>query len=651
MSAQHPVTLSPTAQPAEAAAHPNQFALLRQRRFAPFFWTQFAGAANDNLFKFAFTVMVTYQLSVSWMPPALAGLVIGALFILPFLLFSATAGQLTDKYEKTRIIRFVKNLEVAIMLVAGAGFVAGSAAILLGCVFLMGLHSTLFGPVKFAYLPQALNERELTGGNGMVEMGTFVAILLGNVAGGLLVALPGIGHTTVALACLALALLGRLVAQFIPPAPATDPGLTVNWNPVSETWRNLKLAHGNTVVFRSLLGISWMWFFGAVFLSQFPSFAKDVLHGNEQVASLLLVVFSVGIGIGSLLCEVLSRRHVEIGLVPLGAIGMSVFAIDLYFASRALPPSEVLTLAAFAAQPAHWRVMADLLLLSLFAGLYSVPMYALIQMRSQPTHRARIIAANNILNALFMIASAVLAGALLSAGFTVPQIFLFTAIANAVVAFYIFLLVPEYLLRFVAWVLSRCIYRFKVRGDEHIPTEGAAILACNHVSVVDAVLLMAASPRPIYFIMDHRIFRIPVLGALFRLAKAIPVAPQKDDAATYEAAFERAAQVLKDGDLLAIFPEGGITRDGQLQAFKGGIMKIIERAQADGVQAPVVPMALTNLWGSFFSRIEQGGAMVRPFRRGMFNRVGLNVGAPLPAAEVQPALLRERVAGLLQISA
>lgn len=651
MSAQHPVTLSPTAQPAEAAAHPNQFALLRQRRFAPFFWTQFAGAANDNLFKFAFTVMVTYQLSVSWMPPALAGLVIGALFILPFLLFSATAGQLTDKYEKTRIIRFVKNLEIAIMLVAGAGFVAGSAAILLGCVFLMGLHSTLFGPVKFAYLPQALNERELTGGNGMVEMGTFVAILLGNVAGGLLVALPGIGHTTVALACLALALLGRLVAQFIPPAPATDPGLTVNWNPVSETWRNLKLAHGNTVVFRSLLGISWMWFFGAVFLSQFPSFAKDVLHGNEQVASLLLVVFSVGIGIGSLLCEVLSRRHVEIGLVPLGAIGMSVFAIDLYFASRALPPSEVLTLAAFAAQPAHWRVMADLLLLSLFAGLYSVPMYALIQMRSQPTHRARIIAANNILNALFMIASAVLAGALLSAGFTVPQIFLFTGIANAVVAFYIFLLVPEYLLRFVAWVLSRCIYRFKVRGDEHIPTEGAAILACNHVSFVDAVLLMAASPRPIYFIMDHRIFRIPVLGALFRLAKAIPVAPQKDDAATYEAAFERAAQVLKDGDLLAIFPEGGITRDGQLQAFKGGIMKIIERAQADGVQAPVVPMALTNLWGSFFSRIEQGGAMVRPFRRGMFNRVGLNVGAPLPAAEVQPALLRERVAGLLQISA
>ncbi|MBS0390490.1 MAG: MFS transporter [Proteobacteria bacterium] len=627
--------------------HSNQFALLRQRRFAPFFWTQFAGAANDNLFKFAFTVMVTYQLRVSWLPPTLAGLAIGALFILPFLLFSATAGQLTDKIEKTRIIRFVKNLEIAIMLLAAAGFVAASAAVLLGCVFLMGLHSTLFGPVKFAYLPQALTERELTGGNGMVEMGTFVAILLGNVAGGLLVALPGVGHTAVAVACVTLALAGRLVAQAIPLAPATDPGLTVNWNPVSETWRNLKLAHENIVVFRSLLGISWMWFFGAVFLSQFPSFAKQVLHGDEQVASLLLVVFSVGIGVGSLLCEVLSRRHVEIGLVPLGAIGMSVFAVDLYFASRSLPDAPVMALAMFLAQGAHWRVMLDLLLLSLFAGLYSVPMYALIQMRSQPTHRARIIAANNILNALFMIASAVLAGALLSAGFTVPQIFLFTAIANAIVAFYIFMLVPEYLLRFVAWVMSRCIYRYKVRGDEHIPTAGAAILACNHVSFVDAVLLMAASPRPIYFLMDHRIFRIPVLGALFRLAKAIPVAPQKEDPATYEAAFERAAQVLREGDLLAIFPEGGITRDGQLQPFKGGIMKIIERAQADGVDAPVVPMALTHLWGSFFSRIEQGGAMVRPFRRGVWSRVGLNVGPGTAAARVQPEALRAQVARLL----
>ena len=631
-------------EPGQPAAHehPNQFALLRQRRFAPFFWTQFAGAANDNLFKFAFTVMVTYQLQISWLPPAMAGLVIGALFILPFLLFSATSGQLTDKYDKTLMIRFVKNLEIVVMLIAAWGFYADSVAVLLFCTFLMGLHSTLFGPVKFAYLPQVLNERELTGGNGMVEMGTFVAILLGSLAGGLIVAIPEVGRVDVAVACVLLSLAGRAIAQAIPPAPATDPGLRINWNPVTETLHNLKLAHGNIVVFRSLLGISWMWFFGAVFLGQFPSFAKEVLHGNEQVASLLLVVFSVGIGTGSLLCEVLSRRHVEIGLVPLGAIGMSVFAVDLYFASSGLPPASELTLGQFLAIHAHWRVMADLALLSLFAGLYSVPMYALIQLRSQPTHRARIIAANNILNALFMIASSVIAGALLGAGFSIPQIFLFVGLANAVVAFYIFMLVPEYLLRFVAWVASRFIYRFKVVGDEHIPVQGAAVLVCNHVSFVDAVLLMAASPRPIRFVMDHRIFRIPLLGAMFKLAKAIPIAPRAEDPAAYEAAFEAAAQVLREGDLLAIFPEGGLTRDGQLQEFKGGIMKILERQPV-----PVIPMALTHLWGSYFSRIEVGGAMVRPFRRGAFSRVGLNVGPAVAAVDAQPAGLRERVAQLL----
>jgi 1-acyl-sn-glycerol-3-phosphate acyltransferase len=624
--------------------HPNQFSLLTQRRFAPFFWTQFLGAANDNLFKFAFTVLITYQIQLTWLAPKMAGLVIGALFILPFLLFSATSGQLTDKYDKTRVIRFVKWLEIAIMALAGWGFWMTHVPTLLACVFLMGLHSTLFGPVKFAYLPQHLSERELTGGNGMVEMGTFVAILLGQVAGGLLVAMPQVGRHYVAFACVGVALVGRLVAQGIPHTPSTDPELRINWNPVTETWRNLQLAHGNLVVFRSLLGISWMWFFGAVFLAQFPSFAKEVLHGDEQVASLLLVVFSVGIAVGSLLCEVLSKRHVEIGLVPLGAIGMSVFALDLYFASRSLPPAAGLGLSAFVAQPAHWRVMADLGLLSLFAGLYSVPMYALIQLRSTPSHRARIIAANNILNALFMIVSSVGVGLLLSINFSIPQVFLITALLNAVVAFYIFMLVPEYLIRFVAFIVSRIIYRFKVQGDENIPTTGAAILVCNHVSFIDAVLLMAASPRPMRFIMDYRIFKTPVLGWFFKLTKAIPIAPKQEDAQAYEQAFVRAVEILKDGELLCIFPEGAITRDGQLGEFKGGVMKILEQ-----YPVPVIPLALQNLWGSFFSRVE-GAAMTKPFRRGLLSRVGLVVGEPLPAAQVTTAILRARVAELLKVS-
>ncbi|HQC96068.1 MAG TPA: MFS transporter [Aquabacterium sp.] len=620
----------------------NQFALLRQRRFGPFFWVQFLGAGNDNLFKFAFTVLVTYQLQLPWLPPAMAGLVIGALFILPFVLFSATSGQLADKLEKSRLIRFVKTLEIAIMAAAGLGFMTANAPLLLGCVFLMGLHSTLFGPVKFAYLPQHLSERELTGGNGMVEMGTFVAILLGSLAGGLLIAIPQIGPATVAVACFGVALAGRAVAQAVPHSPATDPALRINWNPFTETWRNLMLARQDIVVFRSLLGISWMWFFGAVFLANFPAFAKTVLHGDPQVASLLLVVFSVGVGTGSLLCEVVSRRHVEIGLVPAGAIGMSVFAIDLYFASRGLPAVAEQGLGAFLAQPAHWRVIADLFLLAASAGLYSVPMYALIQLRSQPSHRARIIAANNILNALFMITSSLGAGAMLGAGFSVPEVFLATALLNVLVGAYIFLLVPEYLLRFVAFLLSRLIYRFDVRGDQHLPTSGAAVVVCNHVSYVDALLLMAASPRPLRFIMDHRIFAVPVLGWLFRLAKAIPIAPEREDARAYAAAFEAADRVLAEGDLLCIFPEGAITRDGQLQPFQGGVMKILKRRPV-----PVVPVALHNLWGSFFSRIEGGTAMVRPLRRGLFSRVGLVAGPALAPEGLSPEALRQQVAALL----
>lgn len=386
---------------------PKQWSLLRQRRFAPFFWTQFAGAANDNLFKFAFTVLVTYQLQLIWLPPCLAWLVIGALFILPFVLFSATSGQIYDRYEKTRVIRAVKNLELAIMAVAALAFVMDApsvqTAILLACTFLMGLHSTLFGPVKYALLPQVLAERELVGGNALVESGTFVAILLGNLAGGLLICWPEVGREAVVVGCLALAGLGRWSAGRMEPLPATDPGLRIEWNPWTETRRNLCLAREDAVSWNMLLGISWLWFFGAVFLSQFPVLAKEVLRGDEQVASLLLVVFSLGIGLGCLLCERLSRAQVEIGLVPLGTLGMSLFTLDFWLAIARLPAGPLMDVHAFLAQPAHWRVLADLGLLSASAGVFSVPMYALIQVRSRASHRSRIIAANNILNALDLV--------------------------------------------------------------------------------------------------------------------------------------------------------------------------------------------------------------------------------------------------------
>src|SRR5436190_287559 len=424
-------------------AERSQFSLLTERRFLPFFLTQFFGAANDNVFKFAFTVLATYS-AAQWggLDPKSAGAVIGGIFILPFVLFSATAGQLADRYEKGALIRFVKNLEIAIMLAIAAGFLWNLVFLLFAGVFMMGLHSTLFGPVKYAYMPQHLSEAELTGGNGMVEMGTFVAILIGTIVGGALVAIPGAGPHWVALVSLALAAIGRIAAGFVPHSPASDPGLRINWNPLSETLTNLQHARASRTVFLSMLGISWLWFFGSIFLTTFTGFAKETLGGDQNVVTLLLAVFSIGIAIGSLLCERLSGHKVEIGLVPFGSIGMTLFAVDLWLASAGLQPAGLSTVGAFVADHANWRVMADLFLLALFAGFYSVPLYALIQLRCEPSHRARIIAANNIMNALFMIVSALLGFALLTAGFTIPQLFLVTALLNAVVAMYIYTLVP-----------------------------------------------------------------------------------------------------------------------------------------------------------------------------------------------------------------
>ena len=434
-------------------------ALLTTRRFGPLFATQFLGAFNDNLFRTALVFIVAYYVAAA--DPKQAALLASTaagLFIAPFFLFSGIAGSVADARDKAGITRLVKLSEIAFMALGWAALAIGSLPLALAVVFLMGCHSTIFGPVKYAILPQHLKPQELLAGTGLVEGATFVAILLGNVAGGLLVAWPGDGPAYVAVACLALALAGRLAAQFIPEAPANDPALTINWNPLSETWRNLRHAKADPKVFLALIGISWMWFFGAVFLSQFPSFAKEILHGNAQVASLLLVVFSVGIAIGSLLCEVLGRRQVELGLVPLGAMGMTLFTLDLYFASRALPPSALMDAAAFLQHAAHWRVMADLGLLSLSAGLYSVPLYALIQLRTAASHRARIIAANNILNALFMIASALLAGVLLTAGLDMAQVFLCVGLGNALVTLYLFVQEPDYgkrmkalLLRWTVW--------------------------------------------------------------------------------------------------------------------------------------------------------------------------------------------------------
>jgi 1-acyl-sn-glycerol-3-phosphate acyltransferase len=619
----------------------SQFELLTQRRFLPLFLTQFFGAANDNIFKFAFTVLATYS-AADWggLDPKSAGAVIGGVFILPFVLFSATAGQLADKYDKAVLIRFVKNLEIAIMLAIAAGFVCKLVALLFAGVFLMGLHSTLFGPVKYAYLPQHLHETELTGANGLVEMGTFVAILLGTILGGVLVAIPGTGPDLVAAASLLIAVAGRLSAGYVPVSPAPEPGLRVNWNPFTETWKNLQHARANRTVFLSLMGISWLWFFGSIFLTSFTGFAKESLGGDQNVVTLLLAVFSVGIGIGSLLCERLSGHKVEIGLVPFGSIGMTVFAVDLWLASSGLQPRGLAGIGPFLSQAQHWRVMADLFLLAMFAGFYSVPLYALIQARCEPERRARIIAANNILNALFMVVASLMTGAMLHGGLSLPEVYVVVGVMNAAVAVFIYLLVPEFLVRFVAWILIHSVYRLQKRDLERIPDQGPAIIVCNHISFVDPVVIFAACRQPVRFIMDHRIFAIPVLSWLFRTVRAIPIAPAKEDPAMMERAFAAADQALKAGEIVVIFPEGAISRTGELERFRPGIARLLQDNPV-----PVIPMALSGLWGSFFSR-KGGPAMSKLSRFIPFRRIRLSVGEPVSPAAATPEFLHARVLAL-----
>lgn len=606
----------------------SQFSLLRERRFAPLFWTQFLGAANDNLFKFAFTLLATYA-AADWggVDPSTAGFVIGAIFIAPFVLFSATAGQVADKFDKAKVIRAVKTLEIVVMAIAAVGFMTQHAALLYLCVFLMGLHSTLFGPVKYAYLPQHLRDEELTGGNGLVEMGTFVAILLGTIAGGLLVK-SAQGHMgAIAASCLAVAIAGRAAAHFIPATPPLQAGLAIDWNPVTETIRNLRTAARDRAVFNSLLGISWLWFVGSTFLTSFTPFTRDVLHGDEGMVTMLLAVFSIGIALGSLACERLSGRKIEIGLVPFGSIGMTVFAVDLWLASRGAAPSTV-------------RVMADLFLLAMFSGFYSVPLYALIQARAEPAHRARIVAANNILNALFMIVASLTSAALLRSGLTLPQLFLVMGLMNAAVAAYIYLLVPEFLMRFLCWILIHSVYRLDKTGLENIPEKGPAVLVCNHVSFVDPLVILAASPRPIRFVMDHRIFATPLLSFVFRTGKAIPIASAKEDEGLMNAAFDEVARALEAGELVAIFPEGRITDTGELYPFRPGIRRIVDRTPA-----PVIPLALKGLWGSFFSR-RHGRAMSNVLSLSPFRRIALEARAPIAPADVTPEILQANVAAM-----
>ena len=631
----------------------NQFELLRQRRFLPFFVVQSLGAFNDNVYRQAI-IGLLFWLGVNEQQKTLYTNLAPALFILPFFLFSATAGQIAEKLEKSRLIRITTAMEIAIMSVAAAGFLLQNMPLLLVALFGTGVQSTLFGPVKYSILPSVLKPEELTGGNGLVEMGTSISILFGMIAGGMIFKVAGAyGPETAAAAIVLLALAGNAVSRRIPSVDAGDPTLRVHVNPIPESRRVLALARRQPAVRNAMLGVSWFWFVGTALTAQLPNYAERHLGGDETLYLFALGVFSIGTGIGSLLCEKLSARTVEIGLVPLGAFGMSAFLFDLYFARSGEVAAAGLGVGDFLAQPGSWRISLDLFGVGLFTGVFLVPLFALIQSRTPRQELSRVISGVNSQNAFFIVMAAVLgitlqmepttiAGITVPLpGLSIPQLFLCLAIANTLVAIWIFTIVPEFLMRFLSWILVRTLYRLQLHGIErNVPDEGPALIVCNHVSYMDALILSASIPRPVRFVMYYKIFNIPVMRWIFRTGKAIPIAGAKENPEVMRRAFEEVDAALADGQIVGIFPEGALTRDGGIAPFKAGVEKILERRPV-----PVVPMALKNMWTSMWSKRDGRLARMRVPRR-FRAHVEVVAGEPIDGRETGAALLEAKVRAL-----
>jgi 1-acyl-sn-glycerol-3-phosphate acyltransferase len=611
--------------------------LLSQRRFLPYFITQFFGAFNDNIFKNVLLLFVAFAATDTL--PVSSNLFINlaaGLFILPFFLFSATAGALADKYDKDWFIRRVKLAEIGIMLLGAIGFLTHSYLILLLLLFLMGTQSAFFGPVKYALLPQHLNQKELVSGNALVETGTFLAILLGTIGAGVIASHE---HSVIiaATAVVLFALAGYLASRFIPLTPAAAPESRVRWQPVSHTRHTLSIAKSDRIIQQAILAISWFWFLGACYLTQFPNFTHLHLNGSESAVSFLLALFSVGIALGSLLCARLSNHKIEYGLVPVGSFCITLFGL-LMPLSVPEPLPQFTSFIAFISYPALWPVFISLLLLGASGGLFIVPLYTILQQRAKATERSQVIAANNIYNALFMVGSAVLGIVTLSViGMSIPGLFMLLAALNLVMAVYLFLQAPVFVTRFLVWLLTHTLYRVTHRNLHHLPKEGGGLIVCNHVSYMDALLLSAVCPRLIRFVMEEDYANLPPLRRFLKRAGVIPIA--QDNPSSIRRAFSEVQQALQEGHLVCIFPEGRLTSDGEIGEFMRGMDIILRRSPV-----PVIPVALKGLWGSYFSRHRGKACKGLPNR--FWSRLEIEAGAPVEAAQATADRLQQEVTRL-----
>jgi acyl-[acyl-carrier-protein]-phospholipid O-acyltransferase / long-chain-fatty-acid--[acyl-carrier-protein] ligase len=586
-------------------------ALLGTRRLWPLTLTQSCGALNDNLVKNAMVVLALFQLGIGG-----AGLsaLAGALFIAPYILLSATAGKLADRFSKPRVILAYKLAEVALMAAAAAAFLTESVPGLLVVLTGLGVQATLFGPVKYGLLPEHLAEHELVAGNGVIEATTFLSIVCGTVAGGALVLLP-YGTAWVGAVGVALALLGLGAACMIPASPAADPSLRITPNVFAETWRVTRHAAAIRPIWLSVLGLSWFWTMGATLMTEFPVVARDTLQSDGTVLTLLLSVFAIGVGAGSMQCARLLHGEVSARLVPFAALGISLFCWD--FASAAASAGSIATAVVALTSFAGWRMIVDLFLLAACGGVFSVPLYAIIQDAAAPSERSRMIAANNIMNALFMVAGAAAAAALAAVGLRSPAVLHIAAVANLFVALWIVRILPQEVYRAILrWYFDH-LHRVQVRGLENYRAAGdRVVIVANHQSYLDACLIAAYVPDSptfaIHTVQAAKWYFKPFLAAV----ETFPV----DVQSPYSV--KRMVEAVRDhGRKLMIFPEGRMSRTG-------GLMRVYEGAAmvADKSRAWVVPICIEGLQ---FSRL---GRMQGRLRLRWFPPVRLNILPPVMLA-------------------
>ncbi len=612
-----------------------------EARFAPFFVAQAAAAVVDNVARAAVIAWAAFGgRSPFGLPADVATLLAAATLVFPFVPLMGVSADLADTGDRPKLVRALAAAQVPLAAVCAVGMVAESPELLFLGLGLLGVRAALFGAVKYAFLADLVRDEQLVSASSLVQASTWIAVLVGGVLGVGVVGVPwlggAIGPAEVALAIVVIAGLGAWAARATGSTPPCGvPRDRRSW--LTSAVDAGRRTRGDPYVFRAILARAWFWAVGGVVVAELPGWTTSVLHAPAEIATVWQVILAAGIGVGAVLAHRLSRLRVELGLIPIGGVAVAAGFVALAALGSPWTASAApIGIADLFARPGAWPLFIALFVAGLGGALYAGPLSAYVLWRAKPIDRARVVAGANAIDALQMASLTLLWGGLHLAGIGPLGTFALLGAATAVVALYVTTFVPDFLLRFLAWVVSNVLYRLEVSGLEHIPRDGPCVVVANHVTFIDWLIIGGAVTRPARFLMYAGYYKNPVGRFIMDQARVIPITSAKEDPRLLETAFDAVARELDDGNLVAIFPEGSLTANGAIDRFRPGIERILARNPV-----PVVPVALNGLWGSFFSR-RDGPAMSRPPRR-FWSRVWLAAAEPVPAAAATAATLESQV--------